>query len=196
MTLLFNIKGLRGLILYFQNRLFNLIYKKRLSAQIRIFGWPIISIVKGASISIGKNLTLISDSFFSEPGINHPAIIRLLSKNSNLRIGDNVGLSGGGICVKEQVIIGDNVMLGANTFIADTDFHPISASNRRFDKENVKTLPVVIGNNVFIGMNSIVLKGVTIGENSIIGAGSLVVKDVPNNEIWGGNPAKFIKSLI
>ena len=55
--------------------------------------------------------------------------------------------------------------------------------------------PVVIGNDVFIGAKSIILKGVTIGENSVIGAGSVVTKSVPANQIWAGNPAKFIRCI-
>ena len=55
--------------------------------------------------------------------------------------------------------------------------------------------PVVIGGNVFIGARCIILKGVTIGENSIIGAGSVVTKSIPANEIWAGNPAKFIRKI-
>ena len=58
-----------------------------------------------------------------------------------------------------------------------------------------KKSPVIINNNVFIGAHSIILKGVTIGENSIIGACSLVTNDIPANEIWGGNPARRIKTL-
>lgn len=55
--------------------------------------------------------------------------------------------------------------------------------------------PVTIGNNVFIGMNAIILKGVTIGNNVIIGAGSVVTRDIPSNEVWGGNPARKIMTL-
>ena len=55
--------------------------------------------------------------------------------------------------------------------------------------------PVVIKDNAFIGAKVIVLKGVTIGENSIIGAGSVVTRSVPDNEIWAGNPAKFIRKV-
>ena len=53
---------------------------------------------------------------------------------------------------------------------------------------------IKIGNNVFIGCKSIILPNVTIGNNSIIGAGSVVTKNIPDNEIWAGNPAKYIKS--
>jgi acetyltransferase-like isoleucine patch superfamily enzyme len=58
-----------------------------------------------------------------------------------------------------------------------------------------KKRPVVINDNVFIGAHSTILKGVTIGKNSVIGACSVITKDIPDNEIWAGNPAKFIKSI-
>ena len=54
---------------------------------------------------------------------------------------------------------------------------------------------IELGDDVFIGVNSIVTKGVTIGDRSIIAAGSIVVKSIPNDEIWGGNPAKFLKKI-
>lgn len=54
---------------------------------------------------------------------------------------------------------------------------------------------MTIKDNAFIGAHSIILKGVTIGEKSIIGAGSVVARDVPDGEIWAGNPAKFIKNI-
>ena len=53
----------------------------------------------------------------------------------------------------------------------------------------------MIKDNAFIGAHSIILKGVTIGENSIIGAGSVVTKSVPDNQIWAGNPARFIRNI-
>ena len=56
-------------------------------------------------------------------------------------------------------------------------------------------MPIAIGDNAFIGAHSTILKGVTIGANSIIGAASLVTTNIPDNEIWGGNPAKFIRKI-
>lgn len=86
-------------------------------------------------------------------------------------------------------------MIGGGTCIYDTDFHPLSPEDRLADKnENTVNSPVVIESNVFIGANSTILKGVTIGKNSIIGACSVVTKNIPPNEIWAGNPAKFIKA--
>lgn len=63
------------------------------------------------------------------------------------------------------------------------------------DMKNRAEKPVLIKDNAFIGAHSIILKGVTIGENSIIGAGSVVTKSVPDNQIWAGNPAKFIRNI-
>ncbi len=52
---------------------------------------------------------------------------------------------------------------------------------------------VVIKQKAYLGMNTLVVKPVTIGENSIVGAGSIVTKDIPANEVWAGNPARFIR---
>ena len=81
--------------------------------------------------------------------------------------------------------------------VYDTDFHSLDPAVRNSEndlKERVEK-PVLIKNNAFIGAHSIILKGVTIGENSIIGAGSVVTKSVPDNQIWAGNPAKFIRNI-
>ncbi|QHT69802.1 acyltransferase [Rhodocytophaga rosea] len=194
-TILYSIWGIRKLILIVQEFFINLLLAHKIGNRISILGIPIISIHKGAKVKFGKNIMLISHSYFSQPGVNHPVIIRALTKESQLTIGNDVGISGGGICVMKEVIIGNNVMLGANAFITDTDFHPIAPQNRRYNYEDIQSRKVVIEDNVFIGMNSVVLKGVTIGENSVIGAGSIVAKDVPPNQIWAGSPAKFIKNL-
>lgn len=196
MNLLYSIWGLRKLILIIQNIYINLRYNNISNTKIKIFGIPIISVFPKSHIQIGKNIILISASYFSEPGINHPVIIRTLNENAELSIGDNVGISGGGISCANKVIIGNNVMFGANAFVTDTDFHPIKPNNRRFEKENTLTAPVIIEDNVFLGMNVLVLKGVKIGKNSIIAAGSIVTSDIEDNCIAAGIPAKKIKTLI
>jgi acetyltransferase-like isoleucine patch superfamily enzyme len=74
----------------------------------------------------------------------------------------------------------------------DTDFHPLEAQARRSDSEPAKTAPVTIEDDVFIGMNCLILKGVTLGRGSVIGAGSVVTKDVPPHTMVAGNPVRFI----
>src|SRR5690606_22813629 len=143
--------------------------------KVSIFGFPMIFLERGSQISVGKGVIFCSTSYFNEPGVNHPVMIRLLSENAKLVLGDRVGISGWGISVQEGFVLGDDVLLVTNTFITDTDFHPLDPEIRKvMRREFVTTKKVFIGDNVFIGMNSIILKGVTIGENSIVGAGSVV----------------------
>jgi acetyltransferase-like isoleucine patch superfamily enzyme len=98
-------------------------------------------------------------------------------------------MTGGSLVAAEKIIIGDNVNLGANTTIMDTDFHPLDPQARRLDTRPSKTSPVIIEDDVFIGMNCLILKGITIGRGSVVGAGSVVRRDVPPGVIIAGNPA-------
>jgi acetyltransferase-like isoleucine patch superfamily enzyme len=162
-----------------------------------LFGIPLISKYRGSTIRIGDRNVLCSLSFATALGVNHPIIIRTLATGSEIIIGNDVGISGGSICASKRIEIGNGVMLGANVTIFDTDFHNISMSNRRYlkDIDPIKAQPVYIGQNAFIGANSIVLKGVSIGENSVIGAGSVVTKSIPPDMIAAGNPCKILKSI-
>ena len=93
--------------------------------------------------------------------------------------------------------------IGAGTIIDDSNNHCIDYLERRKEHKRgvdwyklpIAKAPIVIGDDAFIGTHCIICKGVTIGERSIIAAGSVVVKDVPPDEVWGGNPAKFIKKI-
>lgn len=119
-------------------------------------------------------------------------------ENAKLIIGDNVGFSSVVISSHLEVLIGDNVKIGAGCFISDSDFHSLDFFQRRFwntDVEHKLSVPVSIGNDVFIGARSIILKGVSIGDRSIIGAGSVVTKNIPEDEIWAGNPAVYLKKV-
>ncbi len=110
-------------------------------------------------------------------------------------IGEGVGISNSTIISMNQVIIENNVKIGGSCKIYDTDFHSLRYKDRISDDSNIQSRPIKIKNGAFIGAHSIILKGVTIGEKSIIGAGSVVTKSVPDGEIWGGNPAKFLKKI-
>ena len=118
-------------------------------------------------------------------------------KEALIRIGNNCMLNGTVIHSRCEVTIGDFCMFGAGVVILDSNFHPTSNDpvHRRQATSDVVDQPVIIGNNVWVGMHSIILKGVHIGDNSIIAADSVVTKDVPSNQVVGGNPAIFIKNL-
>lgn len=113
-----------------------------------------------------------------------------------LKIGKRVGISNSAIVCWNKITIEDDVFIGGDCKIYDTDFHPVKFSQRvSKEKSLAKTEPVLIKKGAFIGAFSIILKGVTIGEKSVVGAGSVVTKNVPDGEIWAGNPAKFIRKL-
>jgi acetyltransferase-like isoleucine patch superfamily enzyme len=117
------------------------------------------------------------------------------SAKAQIVIGDDCGMNGGVICACEKVEIGNSVLIGANVLIADTDFHPLSVAERQRDGQAGAVRPIVIEDNVFIGANVIVLKGVRIGRGSVIGAGSVVASDIPPDVIAAGNPARPLRSL-
>lgn len=118
----------------------------------------------------------------------------IVKRNAKLVTGVNFKMSNSAIYCADSITIGDNVMIGGSCKIWDTDFHPLDRSTRITDANSqYATRPVFIGNDVFIGGFSIILKGVTIGDGAIVGAGSVVSKDIPSGEIWAGNPARFIK---
>jgi len=112
-------------------------------------------------------------------------------------INDSVGISNSTIFSMSKVEIEKGVLIGGDCKIYDTDFHSINSNNRSMDEDpDIKTSPILIKRNVFIGGSVIILKGVVIGENSVIGAGSVVSKKIPPNEVWAGNPAKYIKDIF
>lgn len=141
-----------------------------------------------SSIKIGNNCEFLSRASSNLIGINRPCIISTLTEKAILQIGDNCGLSGTVIGAFTSIKIGKNVRCGANTLITDSDWHSD-------DPRTGKDKPVIIGDNVWLGVNVVILKGVEIGENTVIGANSLVTKNIPANVIAAGNPCKEIAKL-
>ena len=108
-------------------------------------------------------------------------------------LGDNVYANFNLTLVDDTYIyIGNSVMIGPNVTIA-TAGHPIAPDLRRDVAQF--NIPVRIGDNVWIGANSVVLPGVTIGENSVIGAGSIVTKDILANVVAVGNPSRVLREV-
>ena len=121
-------------------------------------------------------------------GINHRCILATYTKGASLIIGERCSFSGVSIWAFESVNLGNRVRVGANVTIMDGDAH-------QNDYRAGDNKAVTIEDNVWIGANSMVLKGVTIGKNTIIGAGSVVVKSIPANSVAAGNPCRVIRCL-
>ncbi len=114
--------------------------------------------------------------------------------NSRIEVGKGTSFSNNvQVIAEERVTIGEHCLIGDAVLILDSDFHNLSPSSRH----NLPGLsaPVILGDNVFVGSRSIILKGVTIGKDSVIGAGSVVVRSIPPGVIAAGNPAKVIRPL-
>lgn len=139
-----------------------------------------------SEILIGHNCIFVSHSYINYRGINHKCILQTGQQNAFIHIGNNCGFSGVSIVSDIGVTIGNNVMVGANVVIGDREDHR--------EIYNVPPKEIIIEDNVWIGMNSIIMKGVRIGTNTIIAAGSVVTKEIPANCIAGGIPCKYIKS--
>ena len=165
-------------------------YKVDFSKSLIVNG--ILKVSSRGRIIIGNNVTINSSARSNFVGLgNFSAIV--CSKGATICIKDGCQISNSLIFARKDIIIGSNVFIGGGCQILDSDFHPL-VSHERISRGNKGTaLPVIIHENVFIGANSIILKGVEVHANSIIAAGSVVTKDIGPDEIWGGNPAKFIK---
>jgi len=146
-----------------------------------------------SEITISENCTFNSTTEWNLLGCNKRCIISTLTSEASIQIGSHCGFSGVTIGSFNHIKIGNQCIIGANVIITDSDWHPIHPQNRC--NGNVKSLPVIIGDNVFIGANSIILKGSIIGENSVIGAGSVVSGKIPKNTIAAGNPCRVIKKI-
>jgi acetyltransferase-like isoleucine patch superfamily enzyme len=153
-------------------------------------------VAMGGKCSIGENFSMNNGIKGNPIGCYQPCTF-FVDKGATLEIGENVGISQTALICHTGIKILNNVKIGGGACIYDTDFHPLNPALRQQsnDIQHKAKAPVIIENNVFIGAHSLILKGVTIGENSIIGAGSVVTKNVPPNQIWAGNPAKFIRNV-
>lgn len=166
------------------------------SKESDVRGFPEIFISRDSKVFVGKNFTLRSGV---RRGIGNGGASKIIvTTGASLTIGDNVGMTNVCLICRENITIGNYVLIGADTMIMDSNFHDTNWRGRMDGTHGIDkaiSLPIAIGDNVFIGTRSIICKGVSIGTRSIVAAGSVVVKDIPADEIWGGNPARFIKKI-
>lgn len=154
----------------------------------------VVGLYRSGRLMLGNNVKINSCRYANPLG---DKMVFEISKDAVVRIGNNVGISGTTIKAFCDITIEDEVLIGAGCLIMDTDSHPLEFDRRyqKYDKMEF-TKAIIIKRGAFIGARTIILKGVTIGEKSVIAAGSVVTKSIPDNELWGGSPAMFIKKLI
>jgi acetyltransferase-like isoleucine patch superfamily enzyme len=163
----------------------------------RVWGRFLISKFPGSHISIGDDMVVMSNPRFYALNVYPQSIVRTLGRGASIVIGNGVGFNSITILARSKAItIGDRTMIGGNCQIMDTDFHPIWPPSKRWEYTgDALDQPVHIGKNVFIGLDVLVLKGVTIGDNSVIAAGSVVNRSIPANCLAAGVPARVVKTF-
>lgn len=154
----------------------------------QFMGRPKFKLYPGTRVIVGDGCKFLSGRTDNLIGINRPCIVSVYHAGSVVTIGENTGLSGTVIGAFAGITIGKNVKCGANTLITDGDWHPE-------DLRSGEPKPVVIGDNVWLGVGVMVLKGAKIGDNTVIGANSVVTGEIPANVVAAGNPCKVIRVL-
>ena len=145
----------------------------------RITGNIVVS--GGGNITCGNDLLIRAEQFI-------PVKIHVAT-DASIIFGDKVFINSRvHISCSTKIRIGTHCDIADECLIIDNDYHDVG-------NIPAKQAPIIIEDNVWLASRVIVLKGVTIGENSVIGACSLVARNIPKNQIWGGNPIKFIKEL-
>lgn len=183
-TLIFRLKG----------RLFGVPIGKR----IRCYGTVHLFRNPKSLISIGNDVSIVSSSKrCTSSSLFSPTKLRTLSPTARIVIDDFASMNGTAIVARSKTVrIGKGTMIAPNCVIMDSDFHTVwPPENRIMNPAFEMDGDVLIGNNVWLGSQVMILKGVKIGDNSVICSGSVVSHDIPANVLAGGIPAKVIKSL-
>lgn len=194
------LKKIRKKIQTWFGRLFLKIRKVKFGHSLEVLGFPVILKHPRSEITLGNRVRLHSDVDAYALAMYSRVKLHTRTKQSRIIIEDDVILNGTAVIARTKTIrIGRGTMIAANCVIADSDWHHVWPSHNRSNgpgvENDIREGDVNIGENVWIGMNTIILCGVTIGKNSVIGAGSIVTRRIPPNVVASGIPAKVIKKI-
>lgn len=152
-----------------------------------------IYILADGKVELGEGVVLSSLAKGYHGGMPFSCTILVDRANALVTIGKKSRLNGAYLHSQTSISIGKNCVIAAGVNIIDSNGHELISSNRTTGRD--KPEPIKIGNNVWIGMNAIILKGTTVGNNSVISAGSVVSGKFPENSLIIGNPASLVKRL-
>ncbi len=161
----------------------------------RFYGLPMFRRLPDSTITVGDNCEFRSNNWSNLVGIDRPCIISTVETAATVDIGRDCGFSGTIISSASRISIGNRVMCGANVTITDTDGHAVDSQERQGGVPG-RSAPVLIGDDVWLGMNVTVLKGVEIGSRTVVGAGSIVSQSLPSGVIAAGQPAVVVLKWI
>lgn len=153
----------------------------------------IVCLSRLGGAKIGKNCKIGCSPKRYHAGM--PFYTRLLvdGQNSIITIGDNCRINGASIHASSSIEIGNNCVIASGVSIIDSNGHEVYSKDRTVGRDNPQ--PVNIGNNVWVGLNAVILKGSSIGDNCVVSVGSVVKGSFPRNSLIAGNPAVIVKHL-
>lgn len=165
-----------------------------LGRDVEFRGRPLIEIENGGSVHVGSRVRLNSRNRGYHVNMFGPVKLFADMPGATIRIGEDTRIHGACIHAYSSIVIGKRCLIAANTQIVDGSGHDLCLDTPEHRILTIGTaLPIVIEDDVWVGMNCIVLPGVTIGRGSVIGAGSVVTKDIPPGTVAAGNPARVIR---
>src|SRR5687767_13063833 len=134
----------------------------------------------------GPGTVIFGDDCFVMSTYLQPTTPWTHSRDAVIRFGNGVGMAGARLGCQTLIEVGNNCGL-SDSRILDSDFHNARDTSGNRQNSAAVTQPVRIGNNVWLGTGSMILKGVTIGDNAVVGAGAVVATHVPSDVIVFGN---------
>ena len=181
----------------------NLNHNVQLDGRVKILGGlPHFKVPRDGMVRFGRNVVLNSDFKNTNTALTYRCKF-VTGYTGRITVGHNSMFNGVCVVAYKSVTIGANCQIASSTMISDTDFHPVDSAERLkqvsgqpFSFDSVKKAEIIIGENVWVGWNCTILKGVVIGDNCIVAAGSVVLSGkYPSDSLIAGNPAKVVKSL-
>lgn len=195
---------LRGILYKHYNRFLFWINGVKFGKNMQVFYRFYLFKHSESEIIIGDNFIFTSGEAFNPLCRNIRGCI-YAPEGSVIQIGNNVGISSACIWAKERIVIGNQVKIGGDCILMDTDAHnldyrirnsgKLDCQGKSIDGLTAASAPIIIENDVLIGTRCIILKGVTIGARSVIGSGSIVTRSIPPDCIAAGNPCRVIKEM-
>jgi len=161
---------------------------------LRCYGTLRIQLSPRAQMTIGSNCTFRSAEWSNTVGLNRSCYLSA-SEDGCLFIGDHCGFSGAVVSSSNYIRIGDRVLVGANCTILDSNRHSLYPHERATSRETIQAASIIIEDDVFLGMNALVLQGTTIGKGAVIAANAVVSRSIPPGVVAAGVPAKTIATL-
>ncbi len=161
-----------------------------IGTDVGIHGLARVKKAKGATITLGKGVTLTS-SKRTNPLLSEPVILSALTPQSEISIGDYAGLSGVRIVARKKVSIGSHTVVGPGSVFYDSSVHHYDEATGWRGDGSYRANEILVGERCYIGMRCIILKGVSIGDRCVVAAGTVVDRDIPAGHLAKGNPMSY-----